>query len=104
MNKPKRSPEERLAKIRSGETKIVSAPQDKIKKLHYWIGQVLYALGHSEAYVTDESMVWDFIMKDKERAKEISDQLGIPIKSNDLIYEVAERLRDKENAAGVVDD
>ena len=101
---------ETLAKVKIGKMKIVSAPQDKVEELQSWVDQVLGAAGHPEAYVTDESLISDFVSifaeKDEKekRAKDISNKLGVSVKSEDCIIKIAERLRDKERIAGLGDD
>jgi len=78
--------------------KIELAKQDKINELDYWVQVVLKALGHSEALVTDESMVGDFldIFDKKESKKELKKaikKLKIDMDSHDYIYEVAKKLK-----------
>lgn len=101
---------EALAKVKIGKTKIVSAPQDKVKELQSWVNQVLNAAGHPEAYITDESLISDFVSifakrdEREKRAKYISNKLGVSVKLRDYIIKIAERLRDKERIAGLGDD
>lgn len=89
--------------------KITSALRVKIKELQAWVDQVLSATGHSEAYVTDKSLMWDLISvcseeEDKEIAKNIGNKLGVAIGPDDYVFEVAERLRDRENMSGLGND
>jgi hypothetical protein len=43
------------------EKKIEVAERDKIEELESYVEKVLEVIGHPEAFVTDESMVWDFV-------------------------------------------
>jgi hypothetical protein len=89
---------ERLPK----KIKFQLANQDKIKELQPYIDKVLKALGHSEALVTDESMVADFVnvfsgksavLKD---LKKISKKLNFSVSSSDYIWQVAEKVKANE--------
>lgn len=80
---------------------IELARQEESKKLEKYVNRVLKALGHPEALITDESMVWDMIgtfgedmQKELDKARK---KLKININSNELIINVAKRLRDEEN-------
>ena len=83
--------------------KIELAPQDKVDDLQLYVDQVLKALGHSEALVTDESYISDFLpfigsMGRKEAFEKFSKKmkkLGIEVKFEDSVIEVAERLKNK---------
>ena len=85
--------------------KFESAAQDNIDKLQPYVDRILEALGHPEAFVTDESIVGDFInvFSTKEEryvvAAQLSSKLGLVIETKDYIYKIAERLRDA-NAEG----
>jgi len=75
------------------------ASQTNVNELQPYIDRVLKALGHSEALVTDESVVWDMleVFSDEKNMQKQLDKahkiLGVNINSNDLIITVAERLR-----------
>ena len=85
--------------------KFESAAQDNVDKLQPYVDRILEALGHPEAFVTDESIVGDFInvFSSKEEryvvAAQLSSKLGLVIETKDYIYKIAERLRDA-NAEG----
>jgi hypothetical protein len=55
---------------------------------------VLSALDHPEALVTDLSTIGDFGLDDAERIA-ASAKLGVRLLDDDLIYEIARRLRDQ---------
>lgn len=82
--------------------KIESAPKYKIEELQPYVDRVLEALGHPEAFVTDESIIGDFInvFSSKEEryilASQLSAKLGLVIETKDYIYKIAERLRDSD--------
>ena len=89
-----------LKKIRKAK-KIELCSQEKIKELEPYIDEVVRALGHKEALVTDESMVSDFLdIVDKKRwAGQIAKakkKLGVEVFSDDYIWEVAERLEKRK--------
>jgi len=85
--------------------KFESAAQDNVGKLQPYVDRILEALGHPEAFVTDESIVGDFInvFSSKEEryvvVAQLSSKLGLVIETKDYIYKIAERLRDA-NAEG----
>lgn len=76
---------------------IELASQSKVDKLGGFVDRVLKALGHSEALVTDESMVGDFLdVFDKTRAAftldRVSKKLGFKVRSSDYIWMVAKKI------------
>lgn len=84
---------------------IELAGQNKVssKELEPFVNNVLDALGHPEALVTDDSIVWDFLPLNsglEEVNKTISDaakKLGTYVQSKDYIWEVAERVKDTKS-------
>ena len=62
-------------------------------------------LGHPEALVSDESSVWDFLShfgdekENKEHNKDIleriSCRLALDVKAEDLLVDIAKRIRDQ---------
>jgi hypothetical protein len=78
--------------------KIELASQDKIIELEPYINKVLRALGHSEALVTDESLISDFlnIFDQKERDKQLKKlikKLKLKIDDGDYVWKVAEQIK-----------
>jgi len=77
--------------------KIVLSKQNNIKQLEIQVDEVIRALGHPEALVTDESTVYDFLSfidkeeanKELDRAEEI---LGMAIDEDDTIVLLAKKL------------
>ncbi len=62
------------------------------------IDQVLDALGHREALVTDESRMYDFEEDDFEQLLvKVRNELDVEVAADDLIYEVARRIYNKRN-------
>ena len=68
--------------------KIVFAPQDWVRTLKSEVDKVLEAVGHPEAWVSDESLVSDF----GEPLDEISKKLGVSVERSDFIWQVAAKL------------
>jgi hypothetical protein len=77
--------------------KIVFGNQDRIKELRPWVNEVMKAL-HTAAYLTDQSCIGDFkplfdtgfVTLDGVIA-----DLGVPVAMDDLVVDVAARLRAK---------
>lgn len=92
---------EELAKLRERMVgkEIVFAPQDLIQSLGPYVQRVLDAIGHPEAFVSDESWVSDFdpFEASEEEVQayydEIGQKLGFPVTGKDTIYGLAARLR-----------
>lgn len=81
-------------KLKKGPLKgytITSAPQDRITRLEAQVDKILIALGHREAWVTDESMINDFDIEEHELEK-LSADLGVKVSLDDYIADVAERM------------
>jgi hypothetical protein len=101
--KKKLTSEEALEKIKEAVKtgKFEHAPQDRVDALEPYIEKVLEALGHPEAFVTDESHISDF--KDHFAPKEeqetwlpnLSEKLGLSIGLRDPIVDVALQLKRK---------
>lgn len=67
-------------------------------ELRPFMEKVLKALGHPDAFVTDESTVWEFVFSYEGKAKSaklrrISKALGFKIKGGEYLIDLAERLR-----------
>lgn len=74
--------------------KIVFASQEEIRELRPWIDEVLKAIGHPEAWVSDKSMVCDFFLEEDE-LREVVVKLLVPVEDDDYLIDVARRLRDR---------
>ena len=57
------------------------------------VEQVLTALGHPDALVTDESAISDFDVRGDDECLALSKVLGVPVNHGDYILDVAKRLR-----------
>jgi hypothetical protein len=77
-------------------THIEFAAQDAVLALWPQVDRVLHALGHSEAWVSDDSIVGDFGLPDAFLA-DVSLELGIPVDPEDHLYALAYRLKAREN-------
>lgn len=80
------------------DTKFELADQDKTEALDKYITKIMKALGHSEALVTDESLISDYldIFDDLRRKKQLDKAkkiIKVDIFPGDYIWEVAERMK-----------
>lgn len=92
-----------LKKLKSVK-KIELASTSGIDKYEKEISVILKILGHPESLVTDESIVWDFLSHfgdkkenekyNKKMVSKISGRLGIEIKPNDLLINIAKKIRE----------
>ena len=77
--------------------KIVMASQDRTVLVGEQIDKILEAIDISCAMITDESRLYDFPVEEEE-CKEISEKVGVEVKFNDLIVDIAERMLQKQNS------
>jgi cupin superfamily acireductone dioxygenase involved in methionine salvage len=82
-------------KLDFSKAKFISAPTKKVEKYRKEIDIILEQLGHSEAYVTDESTIWDFSCSPK-KINRVSKQLGFKIKDSMFLVEIAEKIKQKK--------
>lgn len=94
--------------------RIEFASQDKINELCPYVQRVLEALGHPEAWVSDESTVGDFLewertgefdedgieltkpANEEEVLAKLRARLGLDdLEADDYIWEIARRLKEK---------
>ena len=81
-------------KIERGDIKIEYAKSTRTERIRPWISKVLEAVGHPEAFVTDESKIGDFFSSDEaEKAVEIAKKLGVSVAMRDHVVDVANRIR-----------
>lgn len=80
-------------KINNGEIKVVYARSSRRETLRPWVQKVLEAIGHPEAFVTDESMVGDFFFSEPRKIEEVGRKLGVRVTARDYVIDVASRLR-----------
>lgn len=82
--------------------KITFASDKMVKKLKPWIRPVLIAVGHPEAFVTDDSSMYDFFGIGSSKAKQkviesqISKKLGFSISVDDKIIDVAAQIKQRQ--------
>jgi len=72
------------------------ADQERVQGLRSWVDRIMKRMGYFGAFITDETIVCDFIFDDEELEK-IAADLGIEIEEGDLLVDAAQRLRDKES-------
>lgn len=88
---------ERLRK----KIKIEMADSDLVDgELRPYVDQILEAVGHPEALVTDESTLFDFIC-DFAQISEIGKKLGVDVINGDYLFQIAERLKKKGESGGI---
>jgi hypothetical protein len=100
--------EELKQRIKTGDITFEKASSDKIGEYNEYAHRVVTALGHPEAWVTDESMVADFMAsqwafdepeEDDVSFDELKERLGIEVRGEEYIWEVAKRLKERENGS-----
>jgi hypothetical protein len=77
-------------------THIEFASQDAVLALWPHVDRVLQALGHPEAWMSDESQVADFALTEEALAQARM-ALGISVDPEDHLYALAYRLKAREN-------
>lgn len=81
-------------KIERGEIKIEYAKSTRREILRPWVTRVLEAIGHPEAFVTDESKIGDFYNSwDTDKISELGKKLGVSVSMRDYVVNVANKLR-----------
>ena len=78
------------------DKKITFASQTKISKLGpytQFVTDVIAKMTHIDCWISDESMLGDFPVEGKMR--KLRKKLGVPIKSSDLIVDVAQRVKEQ---------
>ena len=75
---------------------------DKVSELEVYIDMVLEALGHEEAFVTNESQLYDFFdifdgsEKNEKSLDDLRGKLGVEIYDDfEKIVDIAQRLKEK---------
>lgn len=74
--------------------KIVFASQEKVKLLQPWLEKIRKALGVSAWFITDDSSFADFLLSAKELTK-VGAALGLELQGNELLVEIAKKLKDQ---------
>jgi hypothetical protein len=77
--------------IRAGHVHL--AGQHEVDVFGEELKLILDVLGHPEALVTDLSSVSDFGRRNKRRLYRISRTLGVPVGWDDLLVDIAARMR-----------
>jgi hypothetical protein len=73
------------------------APANCVAQYRAEIDTILEALGHPEAFVTDESMVSDFPLRNDDDGPSLTElriDLGVRVRRDDLLVDVAQRMRE----------
>jgi hypothetical protein len=74
-----------------------SAPTDRVAQYRPEINRILQALGHPDAWVTDESRVSDFPMRDDDDGPSLTElwiDLGLRVRQDDRLVDLAQRMRE----------
>jgi hypothetical protein len=78
------------------ERELESAPGDLVRQYRREITQILEALGHPGAFVTDESVLSDFPLRDEDEGPSLTERridLGVRVRPDDRLVDIAQRLR-----------
>lgn len=70
------------------------APDDRVGFLQSWIDQIMRVVCPEYLYISDLSMIGDFEV-DEEDMPMLQAELGVPVKLDDLVVDVAQRLKNK---------
>ena len=73
-------------------------PSDRIRQYRREIDQILGALGHPEAFVTEESTLSDFPLREEPETPTVIDieiATGIRVKPQDRLVDIARRMRQR---------
>lgn len=81
--------------------RITLAEQDGVDTFEKEVSQLLGALGHPEAMVTDESQIRDFLVwgvpsddpDNMEKLAAVSALMGRPVQRQDVLWELGRELR-----------
>ena len=80
-----------------GKLKLEFAPQEGLEYLSMFTERVLDALkeatGIRPFFTSDESSIGDFELEEKD-LKKMSELLGVLVKSDDLLIDIAKRMKD----------
>jgi hypothetical protein len=79
-----------------GEQPFEPAPSTLVQQYRREIDQILEALGHPEAFVTDASSLGDFPLRDDDEGPSLTElriDLGVRVRRDDRLVEIAERMR-----------
>ena len=76
---------------------VESAPQERVgeESLKPYLRRILDALRIENAWISDESLLSDFIGSDIARLAELERILSIKLSKSQYLFEIAERLRDR---------
>lgn len=77
--------------------KIEFAPDDRIGYLQVWVDQAMEVICRLSGipgyvFISDESSVLDFPLEEKDLSR-LSKELGVEVKRDDLIVDVAQRMK-----------
>jgi len=83
------------------EREFQSVPGDLVHQYRREITQILEALGHAGAFVTDESVLRDFPLRDEDEGPSLTElrvDLGVRVRRDDRLVDIAQRLRARAEA------
>lgn len=78
------------------EQRFEPAPDNLVHEYRREIQQILAALGHPEAFVTDESVLHDFPLRDEDEGPSLTElriDLGVRVRRDDRLVDIAQRMR-----------
>jgi hypothetical protein len=91
----------------STPTNFVLASQDGCDVFEKEINQILHALGHADALVTDESQVGDFcihlpvmdeevVALNRQTLEDVSAVMGRPVEARECLWELGRELAERQ--------
>lgn len=90
----------KVKKIEFAESVVVDSLEEYVNEVLLHFSEVMKVSGIKNSFVSDKSIVWDFIgihedSNNEEDLKKISDRLGFKVSEKDYIYEIALKLKNK---------
>ena len=76
------------------------ASTELVDELRPYVDQILEGLDLSDILVTDESRLFTLVHGDFKKIEELKGKLEVDVINGDYLFQVAERLKKKENSAG----
>jgi hypothetical protein len=78
------------------EQRFERAPANRVRQYRSEIDRILAALGHPEAFVTDESRLRDFPLREDDDGPSLTElriDLGVRVRRDDRLVDIAQRMR-----------
>jgi hypothetical protein len=78
------------------EQRFERTPANRVRQYRSEIDRILAALGHPEAFVTDESRLRDFPLREDDDGPSLTElriDLGVRVRRDDRLVDIAQRMR-----------